>query len=81
VGGGVVGASTAYYLSEEGAAQNTTVIERCSVACAASGKRLLLETSINPCLFCAILWQASMAFLKVAKAYLSGFLHQGFNHW
>jgi glycine/D-amino acid oxidase-like deaminating enzyme len=35
-GGGVIGASTAYYLSRRGV--DVTVIERSSVACAASGK-------------------------------------------
>jgi len=35
-GGGVVGASTAYFLSRRGAA--VTVVERAAVACAASGK-------------------------------------------
>ena len=35
-GGGIVGASIAYFLSRRGVA--STVIERCSLACAASGK-------------------------------------------
>ncbi len=35
-GGGVIGASAAYFLSARGA--HVTVIERCAVACAASGK-------------------------------------------
>lgn len=35
-GGGVIGATTAYFLARRGAA--VTVIERCAVACAASGK-------------------------------------------
>jgi glycine/D-amino acid oxidase-like deaminating enzyme len=35
-GGGVIGAAIAYYLSRRGVA--STVVERCGVACAASGK-------------------------------------------
>ncbi|KAF5825968.1 hypothetical protein DUNSADRAFT_5626 [Dunaliella salina] len=38
VGGGIVGAATAHFLSELGVAANATIIERCKVACAASGK-------------------------------------------
>ena len=35
-GGGIIGCSIAYYLSERGLP--CTVVERCSIACAASGK-------------------------------------------
>ena len=35
-GAGVIGASTAYFLAERGA--TATLVERCDVACAASGK-------------------------------------------
>ena len=35
-GGGIIGASTAYYLALKGV--KSTIIERCSLACAASGK-------------------------------------------
>lgn len=37
LGGGVVGAAVAYYLTQKGH-RNVTVVERCAVACAASGK-------------------------------------------
>ena len=36
VGGGVIGTATAFYLAKEGA--NTTVVEKCGVACHSSGK-------------------------------------------
>lgn len=36
VGGGIIGCSIAYHLTELGA--QCTLVERCSVACAASGK-------------------------------------------
>ena len=35
-GGGIIGCATAYYLAKRGV--KVTVVERCSIACAASGK-------------------------------------------
>lgn len=35
-GGGVIGCSTAYYLAKKGI--RSIVVERCGIACAASGK-------------------------------------------
>ena len=35
-GGGIIGSSIAYYLAKKG--QSCTIVERCDVACAASGK-------------------------------------------
>lgn len=49
IGGGIIGASVAYYLSERGL--KATVVEREEVACAASGNagtwRMLIATPVS----------------------------------
>lgn len=73
IGGGVIGAATAYYLSLRGV--GATIVERSAVACAASGGRLALLCCV--CASVLIDVRARMFFLPIPLESLKGPAIQG----